>query len=413
MSKYKILAFVMAGGEGSRLQPLTAERSKPSVPFGARYRVVDFVLSNLVNSGITAIYLLVQYKSQSLIEHVRKAWMLPAILPDHFVTIVPPQMRTGPEWFQGTADAVFQNLNLIRQHAPDLVLVFGADHIYRMDIRRMIQFHLESKADATVAALPVPREQASAFGIIDADAQGRIRGFLEKPGEPPPMPGRGSHAYASMGNYLFKADVLAEVLHDCHAVGGTDFGRHVLPGLLRDRKLYAYDFAMHEVPGVRSYEEPAYWRDVGTLDAYFDAHMDVLGLQPRFNVFNARWPIISSNYQGPVANIVKAEIDNSIVSAGCLINGARIRNSILRREVVLEQGVEVDDCVIMDAVTLRRGVKIRRAIIDRYNIIEAGDSLGYDPAQDRARHHVTESGIVVMAEGPFLESERTSFREEH
>ncbi len=412
MSKQKVLAFVMAGGEGSRLQPLTAERSKPSVPFGARYRVVDFVLSNLINSGITAIYLLVQYKSQSLIEHVRKAWLLPPILPDHFVTIVPPQMRTGPEWFQGTADAVFQNLNLIRQQAPDLVLVFGADHIYRMDVRQMIQFHLDCRADATVAALPVPLAQAASFGIIEADAEGRIRGFLEKPAAPPPMPGRPSHAYASMGNYLFSTETLYQALQDCRAHGGTDFGHHVLPNLMGRNQLYAYDFSRNRVPGVRAYEEEAYWRDVGTLDAYYHAHMDVLGLQPRFNVFNAYWPITSSSYQGPVAKFIHAEIDNSIVSAGCLIHGARIRNSILRREVVLEPGVEVDGCILMDTVTVRRGARLRHAIIDRYNVIEADETLGHDQVRDRSRHHVTESGITVLGEAHYVESERTTFRDE-
>ncbi len=215
MEKLKVLAFIMAGGEGSRLHPLTAERSKPSVPFGSRYRIVDFVLSNLVNSGINSIYLLVQYKSQSLIEHVRKAWVLPPILPEQFITVVPPQMRRGQEWFQGTADAVHQNLDLIRKHRPDLVLVFGADHIYRMDVRQMIEFHQERQAACTVAALPVPLEQASAFGVIDADGSGRIRGFMEKPKRPPAMAKRPSHAYASMGNYLFDTEVLLDALEKC------------------------------------------------------------------------------------------------------------------------------------------------------------------------------------------------------
>jgi glucose-1-phosphate adenylyltransferase len=412
MNKIRILAFVMAGGEGSRLQPLTAERSKPSVPFGARFRIVDFVLSNLVNSRINAIYLLVQYKSQSLIEHVRKAWMLPPMLPDHFITIVPPQMRTGPEWFQGTADAVFQNLNLIQQHSPDLVLVFGADHIYRMDIRQMIKFHLDRRADATVAALPVPVEQASDFGIIDADASGRIRRFHEKPTIPPPMPDKLSHAYASMGNYLFSVEVLKAALSHCRAHGGTDFGKHVLPHLIGQHRLFAYDFSHNQVPGVRSYEEPNYWRDVGTLDAYYQANMDVLGLQPRFDVFNARWPIYSTNYQGPVAKFIRAEIDNSIVGAGCQINGAHLRNSILRREVVLEAGVELDGCVLMDGVTVRQGASLRHAIVDRYNQFESGERVGFDPISDRARFHVTDSGIVVVAEAEYLPTERTSFSQE-
>lgn len=413
MSKPKILALVMAGGEGSRLFPLTAERSKPSVPFGARYRIVDFVLSNLVNSGIHAIYLLVQYKSQSLIEHVRKAWVLPPMLPETFVTIVPPQMRMGQKWFQGTADAVHQNINLIRQHQPDLVAVFGADHIYRMDIRQMVDFHLERGAQATVAALPVPLKEASGFGVIDADARGLIRGFLEKPAKPPAMAGRPTHAYASMGNYLFNTDVLLDALEACRDIPGSDFGKHVLPMLKDQGGLYAYDFHQNAIPGVHASEELGYWRDVGTLDAYFAAHMDVLGMQPTFNVFNARWPIYSSNYQGPVAKFQETWLDHSIVSAGCLINGARIKNSVLRREVVIEPGAEVEDCIIMDYVTVRRGAKLRRAIVDRYNVIGEGETIGYDPVQDQARHHVTDSGIVVLAEAHSYEMARTSFGEDH
>lgn len=412
MKKTRILAMVMAGGEGSRLHPLTAERSKPSVPFGARYRIVDFVLSNLMNSGIHAIYLLVQYKSQSLIEHVRKAWVLPPILPEHFITVVPPQMRRGQVWFQGTADAVHQNLNLIRQHRPDLVVVFGADHIYRMDVRQMVQFHLDNGAEATVAALPVPLKQASAFGIIDADARGRVRAFLEKPSNPPPMASDPTRAYASMGNYLFNADVLEQALIECHERGENDFGKHVLPRLTEGGRLYAYDFGQNRVPGVRDYEEHAYWRDVGTLDAYYEAHMDVLGLNPRFDVFNAQWPIFSSNYQGPVARFQNAQIDNGMISAGCLINGARVKDSVLRREVVLEPGVEVEGCVIMDNVTIRAGAKLRRVIVDRYNIIEPNTRIGYDRAADAARYKVTENGVVVVPEAQPYETARTSFAEE-
>ena len=413
MSKLNILALVMAGGEGSRLKPLTAERSKPSVPFGARYRIVDFALSNLINSGIHSIYLLVQYKSQSLIEHVRKSWVMPPLLPEHFVTVVPPQMRRSQEWFQGTADAVYQNLNLIRQHRPDLVLVFGADHIYRMDIRQMVEFHRSRQADCTVAALPVPLKQASAFGIIDADAHCRIKGFLEKPKNPPPMACDPAHAFASMGNYLFNADALEQSLVEAHARGEHDFGMHVLPRLVEGGKLLAYDFGQNRVPGVRDYEEKGYWRDVGTLDAYFDAHMDVLGLQPRFDVFNAHWPIFSSNYQGPVAKFVEAEVHNSIVSAGCLINGAKIRNSVLRREVELEPDVEIEDCIIMDYVTVRRGARLKRAIIDRYNVIGENERIGHDLGKDRGRYHVTKSGIVVLPEAQPSGGLRTSFTGEY
>lgn len=412
MAKQNILAFIMAGGEGSRLYPLTAERSKPSVPFGARYRIVDFVLSNLVNSGIHAIYLLVQYKSQSLIEHVRMAWVLPPTLPGHFITVVPPQMRQGQQWFQGTADAVYQNLNLIRQHSPDLVLVFGADHIYRMDVRQMVEFHLDCGADCTVAALPVPLQEASAFGIIDANANGRILRFLEKPKNPPPMASDPTRAYASMGNYLFSASVLEQALIEAHARGEHDFGQHVLPRLVASGRVYSYDFSQNRVPGVRDYEEPNYWRDVGTLDAYYAAHMDLLGLTPRFDAFNAQWPIISTNYQGPASKFQNAHLDNSIVRAGCLIHGAVVKNSILRREVVLEPGVELDGCIIMDNVLIRRGAKLKKAIVDRYNVIEAGSQIGYDLEADRSRYHVTASGLVVIPEARAYVPARTSFAED-
>ncbi|WP_022948253.1 glucose-1-phosphate adenylyltransferase [Methylohalobius crimeensis] len=412
MSKKTILAFVMAGGEGSRLHPLTAERSKPSVPFGARYRIVDFVLSNLVNSGIHAIYLLVQYKSQSLIEHVRKAWVLPPILPGSFITVVPPQMRRGQQWFQGTADAVYQNLNLIRQQSPDLVLVFGADHIYRMDIRQMVDFHLSRQAACTVAALPVPLPQARSFGIIDADADCRIRGFLEKPENPPPMATDPTRAYASMGNYLFNADVLEQALTEAQARDKHDFGKNVLPRLVEDGQVYAYDFGQNRVPGVRDYEEQGYWRDVGTLDAYYEATMDVLGLEPKFDTFNAQWPITSSNYQGPVAKFQNARIDNSIIRAGCLVNGATVKNSVLRREVVLEPEVELDGCIVMDGAIIRRGAKLKRAIVDRYNIIEAGTRIGYDAQADRSHYHVSDSGIVVLPEAQPHTLARTSYEED-
>ena len=398
MKSPNILAFVMAGGEGTRLHPLTAERSKPSVPFGGRYRIADFVLSNLVNSEIRSIYLLVQYKSQSLIEHIRKAWVLSPILSEQFVTVVPPQMREGPAWFQGTADAVYQNLNLIKQHNPDLVVVFGADHIYRMDVRQMVRFHRERQAEITMAALPVPLAQASSFGIIATEADGRVREFQEKPEHPQAMPSDPERAYASMGNYLFDAKVLVTALQEAHERGENDFARHVLPRLMTSRRLYAYDFATNRVPGVKRFEEAAYWRDVGTLDAYFDAHQDVLGIEPRFELFNPQWPIYSSNYQGPVAKIVGGTITNSILAAGTLLKDATVRNSIIRREVILEEGVELEDCIIMDYVVIKRGARLRKVIVDRYNTIKAG-AIGYDPEANRQSFYVTASGIVVIPQG--------------
>jgi glucose-1-phosphate adenylyltransferase len=412
MKPRKILAFVMAGGEGSRLNPLTAGRSKPSVPFGGRYRIVDFVLSNLINSEIHSIYLLVQYKSQSLIEHIRKAWVLSPILSNYFVTVVPPQqMREGLEWFQGTSDAVFQNLNLIKNHEPDIVAVFGADHIYRMDIRQMVRFHQERNAEISVAALPVPLEQASAFGIIATDPDGRVRDFQEKPQRATPMPSDPQKAYASMGNYLFNTEMLVEALEEAHRLGEIDFGRHVLPRLKDTHRLFAYDFATNNVPGLKSYEERTYWRDVGTIEAYFDAHQDVLGLGPKFDVFNPKWPIYSSNYQGPVAKFVEGQLHNSILGAGTVVNGASVKNSVIRREVILESGVEIDNCILMDNVHVKRGARLRRVIVDRHNIIEPDSRIGFNLDVDRKRYHVSASGIVVIPEAPIGLATRYSFQE--
>jgi glucose-1-phosphate adenylyltransferase len=395
----KVLAMVLAGGQGSRLHPLTAERSKPSVPFGSRYRIADFVLSNLVNSEIRSIYLLVQYKSQSMIEHVNKAWGHSHSFPGEFVSIVPPQMLKGQEWFQGTADAISQNINLIKHHTPDMVAVFGADHIYRMDVRQMVEFHEEKSAHASVAAIPVPLDIARGFGIIDTAADGRITGFLEKPAVPPPMPGDPTRAYGSMGNYLFDTNVLVEALLEAKQRGETDFGTHILPRLINTHRIYAYNFADNRIPGIRDYEEPAYWRDVGTLDAYYAAHRDVLGEEQRFNLFNPQWFINSSNYQGPSPRIVNGEIEDAVIGAGSLIKGGRIRRSILRREVIVEPDVEVEDSIIMDYAIIRRGTRLKRVIVDRYNEIAPNTAIGFDPAADRARYTVSDGGIVVLAKG--------------
>lgn len=394
-----ILAMVMAGGEGSRLHPLTAQRSKPAVPFAADYRVVDFVLSNLVNSGIHAIYLLVQYKSQSLIRHINRVWPSAQAMPAQFVTVVPPQMREGPDWFQGTADAVFQNRDLIERHRPDLVAVFGADHIYRMDVRQMVRFHLEQQADVTLAALPVPLDAGANFGIIAADARHRVMQFQEKPGQPCPMANRPGHALASMGNYLFNADVLLKALNDAKRRGDNDFGRDLFPRLLDTCRMLAYDFSDNRIPGVREYEEPAYWRDVGTIDAYYAANMDTLGLEPRFNLYNPRWVINSSNCQGPAPRIIDGRIHDSTLGAGTVVKGALIRNSIVRAEVMIEPGVEIEESIIMDYTVIRRGARLRRVIVDRYNEIAAGACIGHAAGQQPPQARVTDSGIIAIPKG--------------
>jgi glucose-1-phosphate adenylyltransferase len=395
----RMVAFVMAGGAGKRLRPLTAERCKPAVPFGARYRIVDFVLSNLINSGIRSIYLLVQYKSQSLIEHVRKAWTISQLLPNQFVTVVPPQQLDDNVYFRGTADAVYQSINLLRIHQPDLVAVFGADHIYRMDVRQMVRIHRESRADVSVAALPVPIAETASFGILEVDGDNRIRGFEEKPAHGKAMPSDPGRAFASMGNYIFSAQVLMDVLEEAHERGGMDFGHDVLPRLLDTHRLYAYNFIDNHIPGINPYEEAGYWRDVGTLDAYYEAHRDVLGMEPKFDAFNPQWPIFSSHYQGPVAKVFSSTIDNSLLGAATVVNNASIRNSIIRREAVIEPGAELEDCIIMDYVRVCRGARLRRVIVDRHNRIDENSVIGFDTQADRARYDVTPGGVVVVPKG--------------
>jgi len=396
MAHPKVLAFILAGGKGERLFPLTAFRSKPSVPFGGRYRIVDFVLSNLVNSHIFSVYLLVQYKSQSLIEHMRQHWNLSSVVKDHFVAVVPPQMRMGPEWFQGTADAVFQNVDLIHQHSPQLVIIFGADHIYRMDIRQMIDFHIKREALVTVAARPVPIEQASLFGVIVTDDAGRIVGFQEKPKKPTPMPTDPTRAYVSMGNYIFNKDILLEALGKAQRKKQHDFGAHVIPDLVETGKVFAYDFATNTIPGTMPYEEEGYWRDVGTISAIFDAHMDMLGNAPLFELDNRQWPIHPSGYEGPATKILRGDIRNSMIAEGCVIHKAKIRNSFIRSGVTIEDDVSVEDSLIMDHVTLKKGCKLRKVIVDKMNVIDEGVEIGFAPEKDRFRCHIDSSGIAIV-----------------
>ena len=403
-----VLAFVMAGGEGSRLHPLTADRCKPAVPFNGKHRIVDFVLSNLVNSEIYSIYLLVQYKSQSLIEHVRSTWTMARFMPQQFITVVPPQMRNGPEWFQGTADAVFQNIHLIETMQPDIVAVFGADHIYRMDVRQMIDFHLASGAHASVATLPVRLDQCDQFGIVEIDEQHRIKEFREKPQTTRPMPGSNTHALASMGNYIFDADVLLKQLRKMHENGETDFGKHILPSMVKSHKLVAYDFDTNHIPGTEPYEEHGYWRDVGTIDAYFDAHFDTLGAAPKFRMTNRRWPIYASPDQAESAQIENGVINRSVVGSGSIVDGATLDHAMLRRAVLVERNAKLENCIVMERSRIGRRAQVRRCIIDQDNDVPPDERIGYDLAADRRRFHVTDSGIVVVPAGYFPPRESTS-----
>lgn len=397
----RVLSFVMAGGAGTRLHPLTLERGKPAVPFGSKYRIIDFVLSNLVNSGYLAIYVLVQYKAQSLIDHLRRSWAIGGRLDEHFIATVPPQQREGEFWFKGTADAVHQNRNLVTDHDPDIVLVFGADHVYRMDIRQMVRFHIESGADATISALPVPIKDATGFGVLAVDEKGRVERFDEKPAEPRPMPGDPTRALASMGNYVFSAPMLMEALaSDATREGAHDFGRTVIPTMLADkRKLFAYDFLQNEIPGLKSYEERGYWRDVGTLQAYWEAQMDLVGESPVLDLANPDWPIRTSSYPGPGSRFISAEIDNAIVGEAVYVNRAKIRNSVISRGVRIEPGAEIIDSVVMGHTLVGAGARIERALVDRFNQIPAGAAVSAREAGRFPGSHVDPSGIIVLPRG--------------
>lgn len=404
--KKSVLAMVLAGGMGTRLFPLTRDRAKPAVPFGGKFRIIDFVLSNLVNSGIYSVYVLTQFKSQSLTEHLQESWSFGSLLPDHFVTPVPAQMQAGELWYRGTADAIHQNLNLIQDASPHLVCIFGGDHIYRMDVSQMVSFHEERMADVTVAAIPVPIEEASAFGVIQVDENWRIVGFEEKPAAPKPIPGNPRMALVSMGNYVFNGRSLVRFLEEDAADPNSshDFGKDILPGNVKDSRIFCYDFTRNQVPGQ---EGPnTYWKDVGTIEAFFEANMDLREIVPDFNLYNRMWPIRTARFDDPPAKFVH-DIDgrtgaavNSIVSPGAILSGCTVRNSIIGRNVKIHSYAEVTDSIIFDNVEIGRGAQVHKAIIDKNVKIAEGAMLGIEPGDLSAQHHVTKEGITVIGKSP-------------
>ena len=401
MIRPRILGVILAGGKGERLYPLTKERSKPAVPFGSKYRIIDFVLSNLINSGIYSLYILVQYKSQSLIDHIRRGWRSSALVDEHFVITVPPQMRWGESWYRGTADAVFQNMNLIRDIDPDLVAIFGADHIYRMDLRQMVDAHLERQADVTVAALPVPIEAASGFGILDTGEDGRIIGWEEKPATPRPMPGDPSKALSSMGNYIFATEILEEALaEDARRSTDHDFGRTIIPELYPYARVFAYDFLQNGIPDLHPGEERGYWRDVGTIEAYWRANMDLLGESPALDLDNPRWPILAAPLAGPAARVIAGEVEDASLGEGTIVRGGAVRHSILGQGVVVDRGAVIEHSIILDNTTVGRNARIRRAIVDRFNVIEPETVIGWERDRDAAAGIIPDSsGIPVLPRG--------------
>jgi glucose-1-phosphate adenylyltransferase len=404
----RVLAIILAGGEGKRLLPLTADRAKPAVPIAGRYRLIDVVLSNFVNSGLLKIKVLTQYKSDSLNTHLARGWRLPQFL-DFYVEAVPAQQRTGKEWFRGSADAMYQSLNVITDEDPDFVCVFGGDHIYKMDVRQMLDFHLEVEAEATVAAIPVPIAMAKEFGVIECGADGRIRAFHEKPAKPPEMPGRPGWALASMGNYIFSTPILTGALeHDAESEGSKhDFGHNIMPHLVdRGARIYVYDFMQNIVPG-QPERERGYWRDVGSIESYYNAHLDLISVHPVFDLYNARWPIRTWVRPVPPAKFVFSDeassrmgvATDSLISEGCIVSGGRVHRSVISPNVRINSFSVVEESIILDGVNIGRRTKVRRAIIDKNVHVPPDETIGYDLEKDRRRFTVDPSGIVIVPKG--------------
>ncbi|UDQ98529.1 glucose-1-phosphate adenylyltransferase [Lentisphaerota bacterium WC36G] len=400
-----VLGMILAGGEGRRLQPLTIERAKPAVPFGGKYRIIDFVLSNMVNSGIQSVFVLTQFKSQSLTEHIINGWNISSNQGiGRFIIPVPAQMQTQDKrWYSGTADAIYQNSHLIADFDPDLVALFGGDHIYRMDISQMIRYHIKKNAIATVSVIPVPIEDAKEFGVVQIDESWRIIGFQEKPEKPEPIPGDPEHALVSMGNYIFNTPNLLELLEkDCSTEQSShDFGKDIIPNLVHSELLYAYNFERNKVPGVDDSE--VYWKDVGTLKAFYEANMDLRSSQPKLDLYNKRWPIYNYHYNLPPAKFVHndevsledglpriGKAVDSLVCDGCILSGSTVSNSILFNCVHVHSYATVQNSIILSDVNIGEHCRIKNAIIDKHVTLAEGTIIGYNRKEDEARYNVTD-----------------------
>lgn len=397
MLKSQVIAFVMAGGEGVRLRPFTEEMPKPALPFMGGHRIIDFALSNLYNSGIRSTFVLVQYRPQLLLRHLAQYWAPAVTGTAGFVEAVLPSRHGTTGAFRGTADAVYQNLDLLDGYRPDVVAIFAADHVYRMDVRQMIDVHEARDADVTVAAVPVLLQQASAFGVIQANPDGRILKFQEKPREPAPIRNDPLRCLASMGNYLFRHDVLRRALAECAARGEHDFGKHVLPRLVATHRVYAYDFSTNVVPGRREHEVPGYWRDVGTLEAYVNTLQDLLGPRPQFYLENRYWPLQCGNGDRHGARALNGgNVVSSMVDAESSFDGASLSRAVLQGSARIEEGATIEDSVIMDDVRVGRGVHMRRVLVGPDNTLAEGSISGHDPLADCRSYSVTPNGIIVV-----------------
>ena len=406
----RILAFIMAGGKGERLLPLTKDRAKPAVPFGGIYRIIDFTLSNCINSGIRKIHVLIQYKSSSLQRHLRMGWNIFDGELGEYIDVIPAQQRTGDHWYLGTADAIYQNIYSIEQEQPEHVLVLAGDHVYKMDYAEMVAFHEAHRAEVTVGVIEVDASRAGSFGIVEVDAKGQIVGFEEKPAHPKTIPGEPGRCYASMGIYLFNRDLLEHALiGDAQRQESShDFGRDVIPAAARNVRVMAYNFKDENK------KESKYWRDIGTLDAYYEANMDLVQVTPLFNLYDRNWPIRTYHEQWPPAKTVFADeatgrvgtVLDSLVSNGCIISGGEVQRCVLSPDVRINSFAEVADSILMEHVEVGRYAKIRRAIIDKDVVIPRYAEIGYDLDEDRRRFQVTDSGIVVVGKGTVIEEPR-------
>ena len=403
-SQPNVLSIVLAGGEGKRLFPLTADRAKPAVPFGGSYRLIDFVLSNLVNAGYVKICVLTQYKSHSLDRHISQAWQLSGIT-GQYVTPVPAQQRLGKRWFTGSADAILQSLNLAYDESPEYVIVFGADHVYRMDPEQMVQAHIESGAGVTVAGIRVPRKEAHAFGCIDADDNNRITSFLEKPADPPGTPDDPDATFASMGNYVFTTDALVEAIKrdSENEDSDHDMGGDIIPVLVGEGEAYVYDFKDNYVAG-ETERDKGYWRDVGTIDAFYEANMDLISVHPVFNLYNKKWPIHTfADENLPPAKFVHGGIAQaSMVGAGTIVSGGTVRNSVLSTNVIVEDGATVEGSVLFPGVRVGRGAVVRHAILDKNVVVGDGEIIGVDHERDAERFKISPGGVVTVGKGEVI-----------